>query len=406
MRNTFVHDALYSVLSRVGKVESHPGILRIYRYDFLLIPKRLSRFVKTPICVVYPKNDEEVIKILEISERFEVPIVARGAGTSGYGGCVPLEKCIVMDMKNLNRISFQDDTAVLEAGAVWIDVEKAANKIGKALRVYPTSATVSTVGGWIAQNGYGVGSLKYGSIAENIEWLEVVDFEGIKQVRGDKLRYYIGAFGATGVILRACVKLRKNEEISSVAFQCSFDEAMEKMRGAYHANFKDSYHMKFEKLPEKDTLLVSYEGALEKSELGKKLWERRLSPLKALKTDKIYSEVIVPNENALEFYEEAKKLAFGIEAIFARDCVVFLGLFGRSVKEYLEALRFVKIAEKLGGGIYTTGLLFPHKNKIRRELENYKKKVDPKNLLNPKKSFAENVFSRIMKVGERLLWIT
>lgn len=406
MRNTFVHDALYSALSRVGKVESHPGILHIYRYDFLVIPKQLSRFVKTPVCIVYPRNDEEVLKILEISERFEVPVIARGTGTSGYGGCVPLEKCIVIDMKNLNRISFQDDTAILESGAVWMDVEKAANKVGKALRVYPTSATVSTVGGWIAQNGYGVGSLKYGGIAENVEWLEVADFEGIKQVKGDKLKYYIGAFGTTGVILRACVRLRKAQEISSFAFECSFEDALEKVKGAYHANFKDSYHMKFEKLAEKDTLLLSYEGSFETSELGKKLWERRLSPLKALKTDKIYSEVIVPNENAVEFYEEAKKSAFGIEAIFARDCVVFLGLFGRSVGEYLEALRFVKIAEKLGGGVYTTGLLFPHKNKIRKELEDYKKKVDPKNLLNPRKSFAENIFSRIMKVGERLLWIT
>ncbi|MEM0331227.1 MAG: FAD-binding protein, partial [Archaeoglobaceae archaeon] len=100
-----MHDALYSALSRVGKVESHPGILHIYRYDFLVIPKQLSRFVKTPVCIVYPRNDEEVLKILEISERFEVPVIARGTGTSGYGGCVPLEKCIIIDMKNLNRIS-------------------------------------------------------------------------------------------------------------------------------------------------------------------------------------------------------------------------------------------------------------------------------------------------------------
>lgn len=399
-----MHNALQSALSRVGKVETHPGILRIYRYDFLVIPKQLSRFVKTPICVIQPKSDEDVLKILEISERFEVPVIPRGTGTSGYGGSVPLENCIILDMKNLNKVSFQNSSVVVEAGAVWIDVEKYANKLGKALRVYPTSANVSTVGGWIAQNGYGVGSLKYGSIGENVEWLEVADYEGIKQIRGDKLKYYIGAFGTTGIILRACIKLRNAENIRSSAFECTFEDAIEQIGDAYHANFKDGYHMKFEKLEERDTLLLSYEGEGESSELGKILWEKRLYPLKALKNDKIYSETVVPIDRALEFYNQVKGFTHGIEAIFARDCVVFLGLFSRGLKPYLEALKFVKIAEKLGGGIYATGMLFPHKNKVKKEIEKYKKSIDPKNLLNPKKAFHDNTFSRIMKFGERLLW--
>jgi len=400
-----VTDALHSALSRIGKVENHPGIMRIYRYDFLVIPKQLSRFVKTPICVVQPKNDEDVLKILEVSERFEMPIIPRGTGTSGYGGSVPLQPCIILDMKNFNRVSFQDETAIVEAGAVWIDVEKSANKIGKALRVYPSSAFVSTVGGWIAQNGFGIGSLKYGSIAENVEWIEVADFSGIRQVSGEKIRFYAGAFGTTGIILRTCIRLRENEEIKSTAFHCSFSEALKHVEGAYHANFKDAHHMKLDGLGEKETMLVSYEGEGESSELGKILWEKRLYPLKALKSDKIYSEVVVPFKKAEDFYEQTKAMCYGIEAIFARDWVVFLGLFGRGVREYLKALKFVRIAEKLGGGVYSTGMLFPHKNKMKRELKDYKREVDPKNLLNPKKAFQENAFSRIMRTAERFLWL-
>jgi FAD/FMN-containing dehydrogenase len=401
----FVDEALQLALSKIGKVETHPGILRIYRYDFLVIPKQLSRFVKTPLCIVQPRSDEEVLKILEISERYEIPVIPRGSGTSGYGGCAPLVNCIILDMKNFNKFSFQDGTAVVEAGAVWMDVERSANRLGKALRVYPTSATVSTVGGWIAQGGYGIGSLKYGSVGENVEWLEVADFEGIKQIKGDKLKYYIGAFGTTGIILRACIKLRNSESIRSLAFECTFDEAIERIRGAYHANFKDGYHMKFEKLGERDTLLVSYEGEGESSELGKNLWSRRFSPLKALATDKIYSEVVLPIDQAARFYNEVKELACGIEVIFARDRAIFLGLFGRGFRPYLQALKFVKIAEKCGGNVYSTGLLFPYKNKLKRELEEYKRNIDPKNLLNPKKAMQENVFSRVMKTGEKFLWI-
>ncbi|MCS7144988.1 MAG: FAD-binding oxidoreductase, partial [Archaeoglobaceae archaeon] len=252
-------DEIHQALARVTKVETHPGILSIYRYDFLAIPRRLLRFVKTPICVVQPKNDEEVMGIMEVSEKFGIPIITRGAGTSGYGGCVPLEKCIVVDMKNFSKVIIQNNTALVESGAIWLDVERVANKAGKALRVYPTSASVSTVGGWIAQDGYGIGSLKYGDIGNNVEWLEVADYEGIKLIKSDKLKYYVGAFGTTGIILRACLRLREATQIKSFAFECSFEEALKKIEQAYHANFKDGFHMRCEKLGDKDTLLVSYE---------------------------------------------------------------------------------------------------------------------------------------------------
>lgn len=400
-----MQEALHTALSKVCKVETHPGIMQIYRYDFLTIPKRLSRFIKNPICVVQPKNDEEVMKILEISERFNIPIIPRGSGTTGYGGCVPLKESIVVDMKYMSNYSFQNDSVVAESGAIWWEVEKSARKQGKSLRVYPSSATVSTVGGWIAQNGYGIGSLKYGSIGDNVEWLEVADFNGFKIVKGEKLKYYIGAFGTTGIIIRACLRLRENTGIRCESFQCSFEDAIKKIEGGYHANFKDGRYMQLENAGDRDTLLVTYEGEGESSELGKRLWEKRLYPLRALTADRIYSEAIVPYEKAVEFYRRTRGLSIGVEVVFARDSVIFLGLFGRGLKPYLKALKFVKIAEELGGSVYTTGLLFPHKNKFKRDFQDYKRKVDPNNLLNPKKGSFENAFSRIMKIGERFLWV-
>lgn len=389
-----------TAFSRLARVEVHGDILDIYRYDFSLIPKPLQRFVKKPLLVVQPSKVEDLFRILELCEKFDLPIVPRGSATSAYGGCVPLEECVVVDLKRISNFYFQNDSVVAESGAIWADIERQANRIGKALRVYPTSALVSTVGGWIAQGGYGVGSLRYGGIKDNLEWIEVVDFKGLKVVKGDELERYVGAFGTTGLIVRACVKLRKNSELRAEAFECEFCDAVSKIRDSYHATFKDSRLMRMEGYDTKDTLLLCSEE-IDGNELGAKMWANRLTPLRAVSVGKrVFSEVVVPYEKAAEFYEEAKKVTEGIEAVFSKDCVVFIGCFSAGYRNMLKALKFVKIAEKFRGKIYATGMLFTHKSS--RELRKFKKEVDPRGLFNPKK-IDSNVFSKIIGFLVRLL---
>ncbi|MEM0203429.1 MAG: FAD-binding oxidoreductase [Archaeoglobaceae archaeon] len=389
-----------TAFSKFTKVEAHPEVLGIYRYDFSLIPKPLSKFVKKPLIVVQPSKIDELIRILEICERFELPIVPRGSATSAYGGCVPLEECVVVDFKRISNFEFRDNVVIAEGGAIWMEIERYANKIGKALRVYPTSASVSTVGGWIAQSGYGIGSLRYGGIGDNLEWIEVVDFKGLRVVKGEDLGRYVGAFGTTGLIARACIKLRENSEIRARAISCKFNDAVSRLESAYHATFKDSRLMQMEGYDAQDTLLLCSED-IEGNELGAKMWARRLTPLRvASKGKRVFSEVAVPYEKATDFYENAKRVAEGIEAIFSKDCVVFLGSFSAGYKNMIKALKFVRIAEKFGGKVYATGMLFSHKSS--KELRDFKRKVDPKDLLNPRK-LEPNVFSRIIGVLERFL---
>lgn len=389
-----------AAFSKLAKVEAHPEILEIYRHDFSFIPKPLSRFVKKPVLVVQPSKVEDLIRILELCETLELPVVPRGSATSAYGGCIPLEKCVVVDFKRMSKFEFWRDFVVAESGAIWAEIEREANKIGKALRIYPTSALVSTVGGWIAQGGYGVGSLRYGGIGSNIEWLEVVDFKGLKVVKGDDLRHYVGAFGTTGLIARACIKLREKREIKAESVACNFGDALSMVEGAYHANFREAKLMEMEGHPANDTLMLCSED-IEGNELGAEMWAKRLIPLRAASRGKrIFSEVLVPYEESIGFYESAKKIADAMEAIFSKDCIVFIAVFGNGYRDMLKALKFVRIVEKFGGRIYATGILFSHRSS--KELRDFKKKVDPKNLLNPGK-LETNVFSGIIRTLERLL---
>ncbi len=403
-------DSLQARISRlIKRYDFHPLQRRLYTYDLLVIPPPLKRFVKVPVCVVQPENDEEVLKVLEIADKTNTPIVPRGAATSAYGGVVPIRDCIVIDLSRMNRFEVEDDKLIAECGAVWWDVEKNLNKIGLALRVYPTSAPASTVGGLIGQGGYGVGSLKYGSIADNIEWLDVADFDGVKRVSGEELKYYVGAFGTTGIILRACIKLRESCEIRSFAVSCDFSESFDRIRGAYHAAYMTKEFIRLSGWNGDDVLLVCFEedvdfdGDVSK---GRFLWDRRFMQLRAARYRRVvFSEVLVPFDKAARFMERGRKMGAGIEVIYAKDRAIFFGIFpaDKLYSSLFSALKFVKIAEKLGGSVYSTGLLFPHKNMLGKELAEYKLKVDPKNLLNPGKAMQSNAIANIIKIAEMVM---
>ena len=387
--------------SRFGTVEDHPEVLKIYCYDFTLIPRIFSRFIKRPIIVVQPRSAEDVAEIMRICERHEIPIVPRGAGTSAYGGAIPLKSCVVMDFKRMCNFEIRDGELVAQSGAVWIEMERELNRNGEALRVYPTSANVSTVGGWIAQGGYGIGSLRYGSIAENLKWLEIVDFEGIRIVKGEEMRYYVGTFGCLGIITRACIKTRKNEPINCKAVHCSFEEALSMLEGGYHASFKNSKYLSLEGFGAKDVLLICSEKG-DGDETGKMMWERRLIPLRiASKGKRIFPEVVLPHENAVKFYEYAGRISEGLEVVFAKDCAIFIAALGNGYRNMLKALKIVKIAEKLGGRVYARGMLFS--SGYGKDIADYKKRIDPKNLLNPGK-MGWNAFSMSIGLLGKLIW--
>lgn len=398
-------DSIKMELSRsVKRYDFHPVQRILYSQDLIKISPFLKRFIKTPVCVVQPESEEEVLAVLEISRRFKIPVVPRGAATSAYGGATTLKTCIVVDFSRMDDFEIKNGRVVAESGIVWFDLEKALNKAGYSLRVYPTSAPASTVGGWIAQGGYGIGSLKYGDIGKNIEWIEIADFDGVRRIKGEDLKYYVGLFGTTGLILRACLKLRENK-LNSYAARCSFEECFDLLDGAYHASYMNKNLSMMIGCSDADSLLLSFEDEKDNPaldpELGSKMWDRRFYLLKAAKNeDIIFTEAILPYETVTEFYRKVENLM--VKTVFAQDCVVVIGILQEKgyYSTALKALKFIKIAEKYGGKAYATGMLFPHKGILDEEIKDYKKSVDPENLLNPGKALQTNPISRLIRLAE------
>src|SRR3954471_21056260 len=64
----------------------------------------LTAFRATPLAIVVPETQDEVVAIVRFCRDEKLPFVARGSGTSLSGGSLPIEGGIVIALNRLNKI--------------------------------------------------------------------------------------------------------------------------------------------------------------------------------------------------------------------------------------------------------------------------------------------------------------
>jgi FAD/FMN-containing dehydrogenase len=411
-------------------VSFHPVEREIYSHDISVMPSSIEKMVHN-ICdvVIQPENLYQVKEILKLSKEYSLPVVPRGSATSGYGGVIPYKGGIMVDFSRMDYFEIDEDskTVVAEPGAIWWEIQESALKKGLSLRVYPTSAPSSTVGGWIAQGGIGVGSRMFGGISDNIYELKVVDYEGIKTVSKDHLKFYVGMEGTTGLIVKSIVPLMEyREEKPEAVHVDDLNHAITLLKSGtiYSAIFFDEGYIKLlnelkgENIPERETLLmVKFDEGLEATPHAEFLWNERFCPLRLKKKGPslVISEVLIPLENLSTFYSTLKKSLKGEHAIqihFSREYANVITMIPsderekRYISDWKKALKIVKLGLKHSGRPYSTGIYLSHLSKRvieeYNEVEKFKKKVDPENLLNPGKIFPMGKLPKIMKIAEMI----
>jgi FAD/FMN-containing dehydrogenase len=99
----------------------------------------------------------------------------------------------------------------VEPGVTWWTLEERLREKSMGPRVYPTSAPRSTVGGWLAENGIGVGSYEYGWLLQNVLSVEAVLAGGERSIieGGETLRHFVGSRGSMGLVVRAWLSTRR-----------------------------------------------------------------------------------------------------------------------------------------------------------------------------------------------------
>ncbi|MEU6126127.1 FAD-binding and (Fe-S)-binding domain-containing protein [Streptomyces sp. NPDC047123] len=139
-----------------------------------------SNYRRVPAAVVAPRDADDVAGVLAVCRARQVPVVARGAGTSIAGQATGVG--VVLDFtRHMNRVTSLDPaarTAVVQPGVVLDDLRAAAAPHGLTFGPDPSTHSRCTLGGMIGNNSCGAHSVAWGTTADNVTALSVLDGTG------------------------------------------------------------------------------------------------------------------------------------------------------------------------------------------------------------------------------------
>ncbi len=179
----------------------------------------LSAYRQTPMIVVLPQTEIQIIKILKLCHTSKTPVVARGAGTGLSGGALPHEQGVLLSLAKLKQIIKVDPqarTAHVQPGVRNLAISEAAKPYGLYYAPDPSSQIACSIGGNVAENSGGIHCLKYGLTVHNILKLRVLTIEGENLEIGsdsldspgyDILALMTGSEGMLGIVTEITVKL-------------------------------------------------------------------------------------------------------------------------------------------------------------------------------------------------------
>jgi glycolate oxidase len=185
----------------------------------------LTNFRVMPSAVVLPRTTEAVQAVVGVCARYKIPFVSRGAGTGLSGGALPAEGCVVISLARMDRIlevDFANRLVVVEPGVINAHVTQRVSPRGYFYAPDPSSQSVCTIGGNVAENSGGAHCLKYGFTVTHVLALEVVLPSGELVQFGsraldtpgyDLAGVFVGSEGTLGVATKITLRIVKRPEV-------------------------------------------------------------------------------------------------------------------------------------------------------------------------------------------------
>ncbi|MGL6095706.1 MAG: FAD-binding oxidoreductase [Fimbriiglobus sp.] len=199
-------------------VLTHKAELAVYECDGFTIEKN------KPDVVVFPTTTQQVAAVVTACNKLGVPFLARGAGTSLAGGCVPVGGGVMIALTRMKRVlevNVRNRYAVVEPGVVNVWLTNQLRPHGYHYAPDPSSQGACTIGGNVATNSGGPHTLKYGVTVNHVIGVEMVLPDGSVVVCGgpvedspgyDLTGVIVGSEGTFGIVTKTWVRLTRNPE--------------------------------------------------------------------------------------------------------------------------------------------------------------------------------------------------
>src|ERR1700676_4772812 len=162
-----------------GEVRFDRGSRALYATDG-------SNYRQIPIGLVLPRDSDDVIAGGEECNKYQAPILPRGAGTSRGGQCCNV--AVVLDFtKYMNRILEIDPDARfarVQPGVVLDTLRNKAEQHRLTFGPDPSTHSRCTLGGMIGNNSCGTHSLLAGKTVDNVIGLRILLYNGTQMTVG------------------------------------------------------------------------------------------------------------------------------------------------------------------------------------------------------------------------------
>jgi len=192
--------------------------LVVYECDGYTIEKN------KPDVVVFPTTLEQIVAVVKLCNELNVPFLARGAGTSLAGGCLPVGGGVMLALTRMRKIlevNLRDRYAIVEPGVVNLWLSNHLRPNGYHFAPDPSSQGACTIGGNVATNSGGPHTLKYGVTVNHVLGVEMVMPDGrvvrtgglVEDMPGyDLTGVIVGSEGTFGIVTKTWVRITRNPE--------------------------------------------------------------------------------------------------------------------------------------------------------------------------------------------------
>lgn len=156
------------------------GEVRFDQTSRLLYSTDASIYQIIPIGVVIPKSVEDVLSVIKTANKYNVPVLPRGGGTSLAGQTVG--KAIVVDfskyLRKIVEINDEEQWVRVQPGIVLDELNRQLASYNLFFTPDPSTSNRGNVGGAIGNNSCGSHSIIWGKTSDNVRELSVILSDG------------------------------------------------------------------------------------------------------------------------------------------------------------------------------------------------------------------------------------